>query len=133
MPTFQDENLVMWRNYAHLVPLMDLLRLRHAGWVVESTEDAGVHLGVLHAAAEHATPIDAAKYLDTQAALDRQKRTQERALREGTKPAKQRGGGDRAGTAGVRTRKDEEAPAKGRVTTTRAKNASRRSNRRHSR
>ena len=134
MPTFEEENLVMWRSYAHLVPLMDLLRLRHAGWVVESTEHEGVHLGVVHAAQAHATPMEAAKYLDVQAALNRQKLNRERALRESAKRAKpKQRRDDPRGTNGLRTPGEDDAPGKQRVTTTRAKNASRRASRRYAR
>ncbi|MBJ7520191.1 MAG: hypothetical protein JHC84_10885 [Solirubrobacteraceae bacterium] len=83
MPTFAEENLVMWRGYAHLVALSDLLRLRTAGWVAEATDRADLHLGLVHATQEYATPEEAARYLDVQAALDRQKRELARARRGG--------------------------------------------------
>lgn len=115
MPTFHEENLVMWRGYAHLISLMDLLRLRTAGWVAESSDRADVHLGLVHATQEYATPAEAARYLDMQAALDRQSRQAERARRNGDVwvHAEPR---DR--------RRSEDTP--GRVTTARARNASRR-------
>ncbi|UUY03744.1 hypothetical protein LRS13_24300 [Svornostia abyssi] len=116
MPTFHEENLVMWRGYAHLISLMDLLRLRTAGWVAESTDRPDLHLGLVHATQEYATPADAARHLDMQAAIARQKREAERARR----------GGDVWMHAEPRDRRPaDETP--GRVTTTRARNASRRS------
>ncbi|MGK2937238.1 MAG: hypothetical protein ACSLFR_05480 [Solirubrobacteraceae bacterium] len=116
MPIFHEENLVMWRGYAHLISLMDLLRLRTAGWVAESTDRADLHLGLVHATQEYATPAEAARYLDMQAALDRQTRQAERPRRDGdvwahAEPHDRRRGDD----------------TPGRVTTTRARNASRRS------
>lgn len=83
MPVFAEENLVMWRGYAHLVSLMDLLRLRTAGWVIESLDRPDVHLGVVHAIQEYDTPEDAARHLDVQAALARQERETMRPRRRG--------------------------------------------------
>ena len=83
MPEFHEENIVMWRGYAHTVTLMDLLRLRTAGWVAEDLEQADLHLGVVHAMEEYATPADAVRYLDIQATLARQKREATRARRDG--------------------------------------------------
>lgn len=119
MPTFHEENLVMWRGYAHLISLMDLLRLRTAGWVAESSDRADVHLGLVHATQEYATPAEAARYLDMQAALDRQERQAKRARRDG----------DVWVHAEPRARTGDDG-APGRVTTARARNASRRARRR---
>ncbi len=118
MPTFAEENLVMWRGYAHLVALSDLLRLRTAGWVAEATDRADLHLGLVHATQEYATPEEAARFLDVQAALDRQKRELARARR----------GGDGWVHAEPKARAGREADT-GRTTTTRARNASRRARR----
>ena len=124
MPAFAEENLVMWRGYAHLVPLMDLLRLRAAGWVIESQDSPDVHLGVVHAIQEYDTPRDAARHLDAQAALARQEREATRPRRRGNDTwvhADPPAGGRRAGDDGPR-----------RVQTARANRASRRSRRRFS-
>lgn len=122
MPTFAEENLVMWRGYAHLVSLMDLLRLRTAGWVIESLDRDDVHLGVMHATDEYDTPQDAARHLDLQAALARQEREASRPRRRGDEtwlhadpPARSREAA-------------EDAPR--RVRTSRARDASRRAGRR---
>lgn len=84
MPAFAEENLVMWRGYAHVVPLMDLLRLRAAGWVIEASDSPEVHLGVVHAVQAYDTPRDAARHLDLQAAVARQQR-------EAARPRRRRG------------------------------------------
>lgn len=118
MPEFHEENIVMWRGYAHVVSLMDLLRLRTAGWVAEDLEQADLHLGVLHAMEQYATPADAVRYLDIQAALARQEREATRARRDGNVwvHAEPR-----------RARTDDEKPV--RVVTARARNAAMRQRR----
>lgn len=113
MPTFAEENLVMWRGYAHLVDLMDLLRLRTAGWVAEDLDDPTVHLGLVHAVQAYDSPAEAARFLDAQAAEARQRREADRARREG-------GVWVRAEPAGRRDERDD-----GRVQTARARNAMR--------
>ena len=122
MPDFAEENLVMWRGYAHLASLGDLLRLRTAGWVAESTDRADLHLGLVHAVQEYKTPAEAARYLDVQAALARQQRELER-QRQG----RGRGGGWVHADPGGRATAAEDRS--GRVKTSRARNASRRTRR----
>lgn len=100
MPEFHEENIVMWRGYAHVVSLMDLLRLRTAGWVAEDLEKPDLHLGVLHAMEDYATPADAVRYLDIQATLARQQREATRARRDGNvwvhaEPSRARTGEDK--------------------------------------
>lgn len=116
MPTFTEENLVMWRGYAHLVSLMDLLRLRTAGWVMEATDRSDLHLGVMHATEEYATPAQAARVLDQRAAEARHRRETERARR--------------TGDVWVHAEPARRADDSGRVQTARARNASSRTRRR---
>jgi hypothetical protein len=74
MPAFAEENRVMWRGSVHVVSLMDVLRLRAAGWVTDSLDGPDLQLGVVHVTHEYDSPQDAARHLDTQAAQARQRR-----------------------------------------------------------